>query len=110
MINDGLRTLLFMLIPIAGALTGALIVRTVFDIINRKRKSDIAQVAAECNAYKLKYSAACERVASLTAENIVLRGLNHAIEAENNELRGENTDLQEGKTVIHLRGRKIEVL
>lgn len=110
MLKDVLQTLLFMLIPIAGALTVALIVRTVFDIINRKRKSEIAQLREEKAVIRANLTLSQTRCADLYSENIVLRGLNLALEAENNELRGENTDLQEGKTVIHIRGRKVEVL
>lgn len=110
MFKDGLQTLLFMLILIAGALTGALIVRTVFDIINRKRKSEIAQLREEKAVIRAKLTLSQTRCADLYSENIVLRGLNLALEAENKELHGENTEMRKGTTVMHIRGRKIEVL
>ena len=44
------------------------------------------------------------------SENIVLRGLNAGLAAENKELHGANADLMEGKTVTFIRGKRIEVL
>lgn len=78
--------------------------------IERKRSSDVENARAARDLYKMKYSAAMRDNTALTAENIVLRGLNLALDAENKDLHGENHELQEGRTVIHIRGRKIEVL
>ena len=78
--------------------------------IERKRRNEIASVRSERDAYKRKYGAALESNAALTAENITLRGINLALEAINDELSGDNEQLQKGVTVMHIRGRKIEVL
>ena len=108
--SEALQTICTLLLIVAAAVLVVLIIRTVLEFINRKRKSEIAQLREEKAVIRAKLTLSQTRCADLYSENIVLRGLNLALDAENKDLHGENHELQEGRTVIHIRGRKIEVL
>ena len=108
--NDGLTYMLVFGIIFLGALLIVLLVRLVFDIRERIKQKDLDDLRMQCKELKAERDAAIIKAANLTAENIVLRGLNAGLAAENKELHGANADLMEGKTVTFIRGKRIEVL
>jgi len=108
--SETLQTICTLLLIVAAAVLVVLIIRTVLEFINRKRKNEIAQLREEKAVIRAKLTLSQTRCADLYSENIVLRGLNFALDAENKELHGENKDLQKGKTVMHIRGRKVDTL
>ena len=108
--NDGLTYALVFGIVFLGGLLIVLIVRLVFDIRERIKQKDLDDLRLKCKELKADKDAAIIKAANLTAENIVLRGLNAGLAAENKELHGANADLMNGKTVTFIRGKRIEVL
>lgn len=108
--NDGFVYLLAFGVIVLGGLLIVLIVRIVFDICERIKQKDLDDLRLKCKELKADKDAAIIKAANLTAENIVLRGLNAGLAAENRELHGANADLMEGKTVTFIRGKRIEVL
>ena len=91
--NDGLTYALVFGIVFLGGLLIVLIVRLVFDIRERIKQKDIDDLRLKCKELKVEKDAAIIKAANLTAENIVLRGLNAGLAAENKELHGANADL-----------------
>ncbi len=108
--NDGFVYLLAFGVIVLGGLLIVLLVRLVFDIRERIKQKDLDDLRLKCKELKADKDAAIIKVANLTAENIVLRGLNAGLAAENRELHGVNSDLMDGKTVTFIRGKRIEVL
>lgn len=108
--NDGLTYALIFGIIFLGGLLIVLLVRLVFDIRERIKQKDLDDLRLKCKEMKAEKDAAIIKAANLTTENIVLRGLNAGLAAENKELHGVNSDLMEGKTVTFIRGKRIEVL
>lgn len=107
--NDGLTYALVFGIIFLGALLIVLLVRLVFDIRERIKQKDLDDLRLKCKELKADKDAAIIKAANLMAENIVLRGLNAGLEAENKELHGATSDLMNGKTVVFFRGRRLEV-
>ena len=108
--NDGLIYQLAFGVIVLGGLLVVLLVRLVFDIRERIKQKDLDDLRLKCKELKADKDAAIIKAANLTAENIVLRGLNAGLAAENRELHGVNSDLMDGKTVTFIRGKRIEVL
>lgn len=108
--NDGLTYALVFGIVFLGGLLIVLLVRLVFDIRERIKQKDLDDLRLKCKEMKVEKDAAIIKAANLMSENIVLRGLNAGLAAENKELHGANADLMDGKTVTFIRGKRIEVL
>ena len=108
--NDGLTYALVFGIVFLGGILIVLLVRLVFDIRERIKQKDLDDLRLKCKEMKADKDAAIIKAANLMSENIVLRGLNAGLAAENKELHGANADLMDGKTVTFIRGKRIEVL
>lgn len=108
--NDGFVYLLAFGVIVLGGLLVVLLVRFVFDIRERIKQKDLDDLRLKCKELKADKDAAIIKAANLMSENIVLRGLNAGLAAENRELHGANADLMDGKTVTFIRGKRIEVL
>lgn len=108
--NDGLTYALVFGIIFLSVLLIDLLVRLVFDIRERIKQKDLDDLRLKCKEMKAEKDAAIIKAANLTAENIVLRGINAGLTAENRELHDANSDLMDGKTVTFIRGKRIEVL
>lgn len=108
--NDGLTYALVFGIIFLSVLLIDLLVRLVFDIRERIKQKDLDDLRLKCKEMKAEKDAAIIKAANLTAENIVLRGINAGLTAENRELHDVNSDLMDGKTVTFIRGKRIEAL
>ena len=106
--SELIHTMLVLLLLVAATFTVAFIVYTVFFIINRKRKQDIANLKVALAKMKADKDAAIIKAAALVSENITLRGLNRTLNAENEALEIENRDLMNGKFIVRIKGKRIK--
>ena len=106
--SEIIHTMLVLLLLVAATFTVTFAVYTVFFIINRKRKQDIANLKVALANMKVAKDSAIIKAAALVSENITLRGLNRTLNAENEALEIENRDLMNGKFIVRIKGKRIK--